>query len=177
MLFDLNILMGQARYKDEKFLRVWNWFTPTDLPRAWAWELAVLLRTPGFGIDQLRIAFQWHPSVVFNALPEILEYFDDPSWNIRKAARANFESISPEDGIDWLLALRETRKSYSASVPLCTSDALRQLRANGLGRAEIASRYDVPRVVITKAWLEDRFDPFTGKDTRCPSYWPFETYC
>ncbi len=163
VLFDLDLLAGDARYKSSKFMRVWNWFHATDLPMAWGWELAVLIKTPGFGLDHLRVAFRWLPTVMHDEIPQILDYFADPVWNVEAAARANFESITLEDGFDFLHAMLEMRPKYQASVPLCVSQALRQLRADGWSQGDIAKRFKVSKRAIGGFWLEERFDPFTGR--------------
>lgn len=164
MIFDLDLLLGEDRYKSPKFMTAWNWFEATDFPQAWAWELAVVLATPGFVFEHWRLAFMWQPHVVYDEIPLIINYFEDPSWKVSEAARDNFESITLEDGYDFLHALLEMRPKYAASVPLCVSQSLRQLRAEGVSLAEVAQKFATKKTTITKFWLEDRFDPFTGRE-------------
>ena len=170
MNYDLGALAGQARYKDEKFMRVWNDFRPTDLPMAWAWEVAVLIRTPGFGLDHLQVAFRWNPHILLDHVPVILDYFRDEKWNVLAAAQANFHSITLDDGVDWLHAILEMRPNYQSSVPFCVTQSLRQLRANGWDAGMVADKFNIKRNVASKFWREDRFDPLTGKDMKCPDY-------
>lgn len=171
MLFDLGALAGQARYRDDKFLRVWNTFRITDLPTAWAWEMAVLIRTPGFGLDHLRVAFSWQPHVIFDHVPVILNHFADPKWNVLAAAKENFHSVSLDDGADWLHAILEARPKYKSTVPFCVTQSLRQLRANGWSAGMVAEKFNTTVEAVYAFWREDRFDPLTGKDRQCPSYY------
>ena len=145
-------------------MTVWNWFKATDLPMAWGWELAVLLATPGFSFEQLRTAFRWQPQTVLDEIPQIVQYFADDSWNVREAALENFHSLTPDDGVDWLHAILEMRPKYQASVPLCVTQSLRQLRANGYSLQDIATKFKITKARASQFWMEDRFDPFTGED-------------
>ena len=164
MDYDLGLLAGEARYKDPKFLSVWSWFEATDLPMAWGWELAVLLATPGFAFEQIAVAFQWVPKVRLDVVPEIQKYFADPHWNVKEAALANFHSVTLDDGVDWLHAILAFRPKYVSSVPLCVTQSLRQMRANGHSLAEVADKFGITKKQAGLFWMEDRFDPFTGLD-------------
>lgn len=165
MIFDLDLLAGEARYRSAKFMTAWNWFEATDFPQAWAWELAVLLKTPGFAFEHWRIAFSWTPAVVHDEIPKILEYFqDDSKWNVLAAAQDNFESITLADGFDFLHAMLEARPKYAASVPLCVTQSLRQMRSEGASASDVADKFGIKKIKVTNFWLENRFDPFTGRD-------------
>lgn len=131
---------------------------------AWGWELAVLVQTPGIGLDHLRLAFSWAPAVMTKEIPLIINHFDNSEYDVKAAARENFESITLEDGFDFLHAMLRAKPRYSSSVPLCVSQSLRQLRADDVSRETVARRFRTTPDKISKFWNEDRFDPFTGQD-------------
>lgn len=166
MDYDLDLLKGEARYRSPKFMSVWNWFDATDLPKAWGWELAVLVATPGFAFDHLCVAFQWVPKVRLDVVPEIVRYFANSEFDVEAAALQNFHSITLDDGVDFLHAIIAMRPKYAASVPLCVTQSLRQLRANGLSLDEVAAKFGITKRQAGNFWMENRFDPFTGLDLR-----------
>jgi hypothetical protein len=161
MLYDMDLLKGQTRYDSQKFLRVWCNFEPNWLEKAESWELAVVLATPGFAYDHHCWAFAWNWTMRDHVVPKLIAYWaDDPS--VQRAARANAESITMEDGLDYLQALLETKRGYGGSVPLWTTLALQGLRDGGMTAAEIAKRFRTTSERVTKWWSERRFDPLTG---------------
>lgn len=165
--YDLDLLKGEARYKSEKFMTAWNWFEATDFPMAWGWELAVMLATPGFALQHFRMAFAWQTTTAWEEVPKIVRYFSDDSWNVQAAAQENFESVTLQDGEDFLHALLEMRPKYADTVPWCVTQSLRQLRADGARVSDLCQRFKIRPHQVSRFWSEDRFDPFTLKDKLC----------
>lgn len=164
MHVDLDLLLGVDRVKSAKFRCFFKGFAAIDLPRAWAREAAILTLTPGIGRDHLQLAFAWPFEIFEVQLPILHEFWGE---EVADEARENFLSASPQDGFDWLHAMLVRKPRYNGSVPLIVTNALRDARANGVSRGQLAGQFGVDVEQVTQWWLENRFDPFTGEDL-CP---------
>jgi hypothetical protein len=169
MLYDCGLLQGLARRQSHPvFSRVGRFIRLDRLDRASAWELAVLLNTRGFGLDHHAYAFGWMRRARLEIIPRVLEAFAD-DVSVVGAARENGNSITIDDGIDYLMAMLATKPAYRGSVPLWTTLALQTWRDQGATVAEIASKLGCRADRIPIWWSEQRFDPLTGHE--CGKSW------
>lgn len=111
MLFDLDALKGSSRRSSHKFRWLAGYFELRQIPKDYAWEIAVLANTPGIEKDHIRSWMFWSHKVWDNAVVPILQEFQDDE-SVTSAAFENAGSIVPEDGRDMILAMRgELRKA------------------------------------------------------------------
>lgn len=164
VLYDLDALTGQARYKSPKFMSVFHWFEPQDLPRAWAWELCVALATPGFSPRHWFRLFRW-TSASYAHVPRILAYFKDDE-TVGLAARANFAALTSRDGEDWLHAMREVNDKRWTDAPLVVNMYLREQRKLGRSAADVAAQFRVREQLVGKAMNVVGWDMLSGRDLR-----------
>lgn len=160
MLIDCDAL-SPTRWNSQLFLAVYHRFTPTDLTRDQAWQLAVLLRTPGFTIDHHRTIFDWSPNLSPH-IDTVTSYFrDDP--NIPRAAADNAASITQADGLNILRAMLETNPDYQGTVPLWTQLALVGLRSDLQSNDELRPLFNNISNHRLRRWRQQQvFDPLTG---------------
>lgn len=143
-------------------MAVWNWFEPLDLERAWAWELMVLIHTPGFTYRSIQKAFAWPDRVAWLVMKDVAAFFEDDAEAVLRAARANYESLTYQDGLDWLYALLSMFPGFSEAIPLVTVNALRTMRGAGASAKDIGNQFRVSPLRVHRWWTQDCFDPLTG---------------
>lgn len=162
MIYDCGLLLGLAqRTSHPVWTRVNRFISLDRLTREAGWELAVLLRTRGFGFDHHAYAFGWMRRARQHIVPRVLEYFADDA-SVEAAAVENGNSITLEDGIAFLCAMLATKPNYRGSVPLWTTLALQTWRDQGATALEVARKLGCRPDRVIAWWSECRFDPLSG---------------
>lgn len=153
----MNSLIGEARYRDRKFMSV---FQRLELPlsHATATELVTLLLTPGFSASYHVAVFGWGYKAKSRVRAIIAELA--PEVWAEGLPQANMRSITLEDGMAMLKALLWGRNmTWHGGVPLWSTLAL---QASPLSRKELAKDLGVGIGQIRK-WSEARtHDPLTA---------------
>lgn len=154
------------------WLKLWRYFIPTDLTRDEAWQLAVLLNTPGFTREHHEALFDWEPRRMRPRVKQVLDYFKDTP-SVLQGAQNNAASITQADGLAWLKAVINVRPHYHGTVPLWTKFALNGLPHNAEEVADLLNLHNSMGIAKTTAsglvrrWrTQEVFDPLTGLEIR-----------
>jgi len=143
-------LLHPDRWRRRRFLLVVNRFELTDLPRAYALELVIMMLTPGFERRHFAHAFDWHKGMDV-VVDQLVAYFRDEALPY---IAENAASFTFEDGLRWVAGVVEMGRGLATPMPEPVQLALRQLRKDGATRADIARRFRVPVGVV---------DPWTSR--------------
>lgn len=139
MLVDLDSLKGAARRQSVKYRFLARGFDIRRLPQEYAWEIAVLLNTPGISVMHVCCWMGWGSRFWKRELHKLK--VDDPE--IIAAGVANADSITLEDGRDMLMALIVTRRRWHGMPVAATMWLRTRWHEDGLSVAEIARELGV----------------------------------
>ena len=84
-------------------------------------ELAIVLATPGFDLRNWGTAFVWKWNPATESFARRVQATAD-----RDLVDLNAQSITVEDGLDWLRAVLWRLPAYAGPVPVWTKRAIRQ---------------------------------------------------
>lgn len=144
MLYHLDSLNGATRLGSSKYRFMRRRVNLLRLPRDYAWEMAVFVRTPGFTPTHICRIMEWKVPYYERELAPIVEMFD-----VEDAARANAHSITEADAQDILYAMRYG-DGVSMTPPLpCLMWLDDQRRSYGRSNKELAEQFGVKPSTIT----------------------------
>lgn len=161
MLYHLDALLGTSRNASVKYRYLSRCFPLNNIPREYAWEIAVLANTPGILPRHVCAFMKWHPKYYDRVIAPIVESFRN-DLSVVEAARANAASVTEQDGQDMLMAvIAAGRKTGGDQLPIY---AWMWIKASGLTGVELARRCGVaPGTVYRWGASRDVFDPLTGE--------------
>lgn len=151
MLFDLDALKGISRKSSPKYSWLAGRFELRKIPKDWAWEIAVLVNTPGISRGHICAWMYWSDKVWDRAVVPILEVFQDDE-TVTSAAFENAGSIVAEDGRDMILAMRWGRRM--CGLPVYSTMWLQEEFRAGRTIRDLADDLGVSKPTIRK-WKHD----------------------
>jgi hypothetical protein len=152
MLHDCDALLGlDRRRSSDKWLALKSDFRSDILDKDVARELAILLATPGFLPWHHALVFGWNRRTIQDEVPVIRQ-----SWQVDDLALENANSITLEDGEDYLHAmLNNPFRRHGrglANLPRWSRLALDTLRHEGMTGKDLARRFGVLEPAIRGWW-------------------------
>jgi hypothetical protein len=159
MLHDLNAFWPVRPGTDRTYYRaLYHNLIHGRLSGILTWEIAVACGTPGFDLHNWQAIMAWgDPREDNPLLLHIMDLYKDDR-RVRDARVANTESVTRDDGVDWLRTMLRRSPWYRGPVPVATRRALRELREELGGKtADLnhALGFDPRALNKLRTWLSD----------------------
>ena len=146
MKYHLDSILGEDRLRSVKYRFLSRVFDPRMIPLEYAWEISVLLATPGFSVANVCSMMLWHPGFYGKCVVPLI-----CPESLAEVGRDNLATVTRDDAINVLLAVlrgRERGFGRMGDVPVVASMWLQEEWRSGRSLRAIAAELGVHEATL-----------------------------